>query len=117
MYEAINHGKEVLEWGIKERVEIKGEMDKLDLRLKNVNSAILSTMERTGMATFRHPLGTITYKKAGETHSLDKVKLMEALLGSGLSADKVKEIMEAADKPGERKASVSFTPDRGGDDG
>ena len=115
MSESVNHSKDLLEWGVAERVAIKKDMDKLEVRLKNVNSALLATMEAIGLKSYKHELGTLGWKAASVSYGIDKDKLMEALLLSGLSADKTKEIMGAASKEIKRQASVSFTPYKGKD--
>ena len=107
-----NHGHDLLEWAISERYEIKLVMDKLETRLKNVNSAAVATMESLKIPSFKNDLGTLCLKEGGVSHRIDKGKLAEALLGFGLSADKVAAIMEAADKTSIRQSSVAFTPDR-----
>ena len=114
---SINHSHDLLEWGITERAAIKQEMDKLNLRLKNVNSAVLSTMERLKMKSFKHGLGTMTWKAASESHGIDKDKLIVAMLSAGIDAAVVDGILKAADKVIQRPASVAFTPDRSGPDG
>ena len=108
-----NNSHDLLEWAISERWEIKQAIDILELRLKNVNSAAVATMSKLNMKSFKSDLGVLSYKDGGITHSLDKDKLTMALLSSGLSAEKVAEIMAAADKPGVRQPSVAFTPDKG----
>jgi hypothetical protein len=109
--------RELLEWGVEERAKIKADMDVLDQRLKNVNSAVLATMIRLEMKSYQHTLGTLSFRDASESHGIDKSKLIEALVGSGLSAEKVGEIIAAADKVTKRPATVSFTPDRSEKDG
>jgi hypothetical protein len=107
-----NNSHDLLEWAISERWEIKQAIDKLELRLKNVNSAAVATMTKLNLKSFKSDLGSLALKEGGVSHGIDKVKLTEALLSSGLSAAKVAEIMEAADKPTVRQASIAFTPDR-----
>ena len=115
--QVVNHSHEVLVWGIRERSVIKKEMDHLNLRLENVNQALLAVMRDLNMKNFQHAdFGTLVLKAAVEAHGIDKAKLVEAMLGAGVDAEKVKEIMAAADKPTTRKASVSYTPYGGKED-
>jgi len=107
-----NNSHDLLEWAISERWEIKQAIDKLELRLKNVNNAAVATMTKLNMKSFKSDLGSLALKEGGISHGIDKGKLTEALLSSGLSAEKVAEIMEAADKPSIRQPSIAFTPDR-----
>jgi len=116
-YPSLNHSHDVLEWGISQRDAIKKDMDILDARLRNVNAAILSTMTECNIKTFKHELGTLSWKDASVSHGIDKDKLVVTLLASGLSAEKVAEIMAAAGKESKRPASVAFTPDRREKDG
>lgn len=99
---------DMLEWGIRQRAELKETADLLVDRLSAANKSIFWAMQQLEIATYTTELGTLTCKQPTTTSSLSRDKLRAAMLGAGLSAEKVAEIVEAATEVRPRAGSIDF---------
>lgn len=103
---------EVLRWATKARAELKGKIDALNAQVKTVNETAQKALVEAGIQKWSDNAGTISIEAGGEVATLKKDKLIYAMLGSGIPAEKVEAIIEAGTVVTQRAASVKFRPSK-----
>lgn len=85
---------ELLMQGMADRRRIKVEQDNLKKEAEEVNERILGLMVMHDIQTVSGPDGTISHKH-GTNRTINRDKLTNAMLGKGIDADTINQILES----------------------
>ena len=85
----------ILEFCFNRRAEIKTEQDALSTETDTINATVKAILASLDLKTVVSPVGSYTYSHTSRS-SFDKAKMKQGLLKKGVTAEVVKECMEAA---------------------
>lgn len=103
--------EEMLEFGLKQRAELKMEEEIVKERIKTVNDTVLPLMIGANIGSVSSSLGTLAWSHR-VNRSINRDKLVNAMLAAGIKADKINQIVEEATTVSESD-TLSFTKSRG----